>query len=197
MPACARWSKARCSWSMWCSGGGAPCWYACRMAPDSSTCASSISRARSRKRLRVAHAALRGRSTSWSAGTGDGPSEYRQIRGVAEPLDDRLTPIYPLTEGQTQGRVRAMVNKALLRLAANPAQDLLPAQIVARLDLPSLSEALEFVHHPPVGTSLASLADGRHPAQRRLAFEELLAHQLSLRAAETAHTVRSCRRAHG
>ncbi len=106
--------------------------------------------------------------------------EYRQIRGVAEPLDDRLTPIYPLTEGQTQGRVRAMVNKALLRLAANPAQDLLPAQIVARLDLPSLSEALEFVHHPPVGTSLASLADGRHPAQRRLAFEELLAHQLSL-----------------
>lgn len=106
--------------------------------------------------------------------------EYRLIRGAPEPLDDRLTPIYPLTEGQTQGRVRAMVNKALAQLAANPAQDLLPAGIVERLQLPSLSEALEFVHHPPVGTSLASLATGRNPAQRRLAFEELLAHQLSL-----------------
>jgi ATP-dependent DNA helicase RecG len=106
--------------------------------------------------------------------------EYRRIDQHTEPLDDRLTPIYPLTEGQTQGRVRAMVNKALARLAANPAQDLLPADIVRNLQLPSLREALEFVHHPPVGTSLNSLAAGRHPAQRRLAFEELLAHQLSL-----------------
>jgi ATP-dependent DNA helicase RecG len=106
--------------------------------------------------------------------------EYRIIRGTNEPLADRLTPIYPLTEGQTQGRVRVLVNKALARLAANPAQDLLPATVVDKLQLPTLSEALEFVHHPPVGTSLASLAAGRHPAQRRLAFEELLAHQLSL-----------------
>jgi ATP-dependent DNA helicase RecG len=106
--------------------------------------------------------------------------EYRAIRGAGEPLDDRLTPVYPLTEGQTQGRVRQAVDKALARLAANPAEDLLPAAIVAQLDLPPLREALEFMHHPPVGTSLESLAAGRHPAQRRLAFEELLAHQLSL-----------------
>ena len=106
--------------------------------------------------------------------------EYRAIRGAAEPLDDRLTPIYPLTEGVTQGRVRGAVNKALAKLAADPAHDLLPADVVQRLQLPSLREALEFVHHPPVGTSLADLAAGRHPAQRRLAFEELLAHQLSL-----------------
>jgi ATP-dependent DNA helicase RecG len=106
--------------------------------------------------------------------------EYRRVADAAEPLDDRLTPIYPLTEGQTQGRVRAAVNKALARLAANPAIDLLPGDIVTRLKLPRLGEALEFMHHPPVGTSLASLAAGRHPAQRRLAFEELLAHQLSL-----------------
>jgi ATP-dependent DNA helicase RecG len=106
--------------------------------------------------------------------------EYRRIGNHAEPLEDRLTPIYPLTEGQTQGRVRVTVNKALARLAANPAEDLLPSRIVEKLHLPSLRDALEFVHHPPVGTSLATLAEGRHPAQRRLAFEELLAHQLSL-----------------
>jgi len=106
--------------------------------------------------------------------------EYRRLGTTPEKLDDRLTPVYPLREGETQGRVRMTVNKALARLAANPAQDLLPAEVVKRLNLPTLREALEFVHHPPVGTSLATLADGHHPAQRRLAFEELLAHQLSL-----------------
>ena len=85
-----------------------------------------------------------------------------------------------MTDGITQGRVRMAANKALAKLAANPAQDLLPEDVVKRLHLPTLREALEFVHHPPVGTSLAELAAGRHPAQRRLAFEELLAHQLSL-----------------
>jgi ATP-dependent DNA helicase RecG len=106
--------------------------------------------------------------------------EYRRLGSVPEKLDDRLTPVYPLREGETQGRVRMAVNKSLARLAANPAQDLLPADVVKRLHLPTLREALEFVHHPPVGTSIADLASGRHPAQRRLAFEELLAHQLSL-----------------
>src|SRR5690606_1507631 len=105
--------------------------------------------------------------------------EYRRA-SAAGPLEDRRRPVYPLTEGQSPGRVRAAVDRALARLAANPAQDLLPAHVVEKLRLPTLREALEFVHHPPVGTSLESLAAGRHPAQRRLAFEELLAHQLSL-----------------
>ncbi len=106
--------------------------------------------------------------------------EYRLLGASAVALDDRLTPIYPLTEGQTQARVRVMVNNALDRLAANPAEDLLPARVVESLSLPPLRDALEFMHHPPVGTSLETLAEGDHPAQRRLAFEELLAHQLSL-----------------
>jgi ATP-dependent DNA helicase RecG len=106
--------------------------------------------------------------------------EYRRLAATLEPLDDRLTPIYPLTEGTTQGRVRALVDRALRKYAAAGATDLLPAAIVDALGLPSLMDALRFVHRPPVGTSLADLAAGRHPAQRRLAFEELLAHQLSL-----------------
>ena len=58
--------------------------------------------------------------------------------------------------------------------------ELLPESLLKRAGLPTLRAALEFVHRPPVGTQLAELAAGRHPAQRRLAFEELLAHQLSL-----------------
>jgi len=106
--------------------------------------------------------------------------EYRRVADAGEALDARLTPIYPLTEGATQGRVRAMVDRALRKLETADVPELLPPALLASLSMPPLREALQFVHHPPLGTSLADLAAGRHPAQRRLAFEELLAHQLSL-----------------
>jgi ATP-dependent DNA helicase RecG len=36
------------------------------------------------------------------------------------------------------------------------------------------------LHNPPPGTALHLLAEGEHPAQQRLAAEELIAHNLSL-----------------
>jgi ATP-dependent DNA helicase RecG len=106
--------------------------------------------------------------------------EYRRIVGLGEPLPQTMTPIYPATEGLTQGRLRALVDRALRTLATSGIAELLPESLLQRAGLPTLRAALEFVHRPPVGTQLADLAAGRHPAQRRLAFEELLAHQLSL-----------------
>jgi ATP-dependent DNA helicase RecG len=106
--------------------------------------------------------------------------EYRRIVGLGEPLPQTLTPIYPATEGLTQGRLRAAVDRALSTLNTSGVAELLPESLLGRAGLPTLRAALEFVHRPPVGTELAELAAGLHPAQRRLAFEELLAHQLSL-----------------
>jgi len=106
--------------------------------------------------------------------------EYRHIGNLSEPLAQTLTPIYPATEGLTQGRLRMLVDRALRALDLEGVTELLPESLLERLRLPSLREALEFIHRPPVGTALAELASGRHPSQRRLAFEELLAHQLSL-----------------
>ena len=106
--------------------------------------------------------------------------EYRRIVGLGEPLPQTMTPIYPATEGLTQGRLRALVDRALRTLGTSGVAELLPESLLRRAGLPTLCAALEFVHRPPVGTQLAELAAGRHPAQRRLAFEELLAHQLSL-----------------
>ncbi|HMD58703.1 MAG TPA: ATP-dependent DNA helicase RecG [Steroidobacteraceae bacterium] len=106
--------------------------------------------------------------------------EYRRLQDPAEPLPQTLTPVYPLTEGLTQGRLRALVRSALAAWDSAPPAEYLPAELLRPLKLPTLRAALEFVHQPPVGTALAPLAAGRHPAQRRLAFEELLAHQLSL-----------------
>ncbi|MEO7775750.1 MAG: ATP-dependent DNA helicase RecG [Steroidobacteraceae bacterium] len=106
--------------------------------------------------------------------------EYRRVPPAKdEPLESTLTPVYPLVEGVTQGRLRALIERSLKEQDAN-LPDLLPRELLISLSLPTLGEALRFMHRPPVGTSLAQLAEGRHPAQRRLAFEELLAHQLSL-----------------
>jgi ATP-dependent DNA helicase RecG len=108
--------------------------------------------------------------------------EYRRILtdGVAPP-EEALTPIYPLTEGVQQGRLRQLTATAMREFADRPVCDWLPEAIVEELRLPSLREALDYLHRPPPDANLALLATGQHPAQRRLAFEELLAHQLSLR----------------
>ncbi len=108
--------------------------------------------------------------------------EYRRLAiDESPPMEESLTPIYPTTEGLQQARLRRLVNIALERLEANPPDDLLGGDIVRDLGFPPLIEALRYVHHPPSDADLALLEDGRHPCQRRLAFEELLAHHLSLR----------------
>jgi ATP-dependent DNA helicase RecG len=65
-------------------------------------------------------------------------------------------------------------------------RDWVPARVLEPLGLPSLKDALQYVHRPPREARLPELAVGRHPAQRRLAFEELLAHQLSLKLRKRA-----------
>ncbi len=111
--------------------------------------------------------------------------EYRRLSAAAAPLEDTLTPIYPTTEGVPQGRLRALVQEALRTLGRAGLPDLLPRGTLPP-GLPGLHEALACVHAPPREVRLAELAAGRHPAQRRLAFEELLAHQLTLRLRKRA-----------
>src|SRR6266404_46823 len=106
--------------------------------------------------------------------------EYRRLTGEAAPLEDTLTPIYPLTEGVPQGRLRALIGESLRELERAVLRDWLPREAVLPPGLPSLREALHYLHRPPREAQLAELAAGRHPAQRRLAFEELLAHHLTL-----------------
>jgi len=99
------------------------------------------------------------------------------------PVDADLTPIYPTTEGLHQLSFRKLIKQALGYLddrASLP--ELIPAE--ARLHAVadySLVEALRFVHQPPPDVNVQLLLDRRHPRQRRLAYEELLAQHLSLR----------------
>jgi ATP-dependent DNA helicase RecG len=98
--------------------------------------------------------------------------------------EDHLTPVYPATEGVHQLTLRALTEQALRYLDGDREDcliDWLPAELVAAFRMTSLSAALRYVHRPPTNALVESLGEGSHPAQQRLAFEELLAHHLSLR----------------
>lgn len=96
------------------------------------------------------------------------------------PAEATLTPVYPLTEGIQQPRVRALCQQALGYLKRFPIKDCLPPELLAGYQLPGINEAVQMVHCPPAGAPVHLLMEGRHPAQQRLVMEELLAHQLSL-----------------
>jgi ATP-dependent DNA helicase RecG len=119
--------------------------------------------------------------------------EYRLLANAAATLEPGLTPIYPATEGVQQGRLRLLSQLALEQLRPSGLRDLVPEEALQRQGLPDLETALRYVHRPPPDADIDLLNAGRHPAQRRLAFEELLAHQLSLRllrrAADKEHSL--------
>src|SRR5690606_38885453 len=91
------------------------------------------------------------------------------------------TPLYPTTDGVTQPRLRQLCDQALELLARHPLPDYLPAALLDKIQLPPLNDAVRQLHHPPTEAELDQFALGIHPTQQRLAFEELLAHHLSLR----------------
>ncbi|APO94968.1 ATP-dependent DNA helicase RecG [Xanthomonas vesicatoria] len=96
-------------------------------------------------------------------------------------LGDCLDPVYPVLEGVGPATLRKLIGQALERLPPEAALELLPPHWLQDERLPSLRSALLTMHRPPVNTDPQQLLAGGHPAQQRLALEELLAHQLSLR----------------
>ncbi len=113
------------------------------------------------------------------------PEIHRLDNHEPPPVDNHLTPIYPSTEGLHQATLRSLTDQALDRLGVDSTEtalpDHIPPALLNRLGLPTLHDAVRLVHRPPADIPPTELEGRRHPACRRLAFEELLAHQLSLR----------------
>ena len=108
--------------------------------------------------------------------------EYRiQGDNSAIELEESLTPVYSTTEGVRQATLRKLTDQALKLLDTCAISELLPPELSANLI--SLPEALRTLHRPPPNTQLTDLEQGKHPAQRRLILEELLAHNLSMLSA--------------
>ena len=104
--------------------------------------------------------------------------EYRVMDGDHNtPVEEQLTAIYPSTEGFTQNTWRKLCGQAITLLSRNQVQNYLPESYSQR---GTLSEALYYLHAPPPDAPQQTIADGQHPYQIQLAFEELVAHNLAL-----------------
>ena len=108
------------------------------------------------------------------------------FRTAGGELPSALTPVYPTTAGLPQPYLRRAVVTALQRVELpETLPTTLPQPPMAfhgqngLQPLPSLREALTFLHHPTPDVALATLEDHSHPAWQRLKAEELLAQQLS------------------
>lgn len=107
--------------------------------------------------------------------------EYRVQGEIGDvELQEALTPVYPTTEGVRQATLRKLTDQALALLDTVPIAELLPEEL--RHGLMDLPQALHTLHRPPPDIRLSDLEQGKHPAQRRLILEELLAHNLSMLA---------------
>jgi ATP-dependent DNA helicase RecG len=116
--------------------------------------------------------------------------EYKRVDEDAEANSEAsLTPIYPTTEGVHQLTWRSLTDQALSLLGKQPERLLegLPPEVLQDFALSPLAPALQLLHRPPPDSDREALLNGAHPAQRRLAFEELVAHQISLRRLRREH----------
>lgn len=116
--------------------------------------------------------------------------EYELVDEQTPSPKPELTPIYSTTEGLTQGRLRDLSQQALNILQASTIEELLLEPFDEQRTLESngslqnheasLKSALTYLHRPPMDAPVDQLLSGSHPYQKRIAFEELVAHQLSL-----------------
>ena len=106
--------------------------------------------------------------------------EYSLVQAEVEAdVETSLTPVYPATDGVHQLRLRDLSEQAMSHIAS--LREWLPADLLESLAMPTLRDALRTLHRPTPDIPLHGLSEGEHPAQQRLAFEELLAQHLSMR----------------
>ncbi len=98
--------------------------------------------------------------------------------GEKTTVADTLTPVYPTVAGLTQVNLRKAIATALKQNVLN---ETLPVSVYQQYQFPSFSASLKALHNPPPDADLQGLEEKTTPEWQRLAFDELLAQQLSMR----------------
>jgi len=103
--------------------------------------------------------------------------------GESTQVAETLTPVYPTTAGLTQANLRKAIALAITK---NELAETLPAGVYKQLgllniNLPAFSASIHALHSPAPDANLNALENKTTPEWRRLAFDELLAQQLSMR----------------
>ena len=102
-------------------------------------------------------------------------------------LQTALTPVYPTTAGLGQATLRRLIERALNEVDLG---ETLPDAVTARLKLRGFDASVRSLHAPPSGLNPEQLAHWQHPFWQRIAFDELLAQQISLRQAYATRRAR-------
>lgn len=103
--------------------------------------------------------------------------QCKVARDSAE-VNAQLTPIYPTTAGLTQPSLRKAIKSVI---QAEVLQETLPPDIYTTLNLPSFANSIQALHYPEPDADLMQLENRTTPEWQRLAYDELLAQQLSMR----------------
>ncbi len=105
---------------------------------------------------------------------------HPQCKNVGEKTQvaETLTPVYPTTAGLTQANLRKAI---ALALQQDELAETLPAGVYKSLNLPAFKASIHALHSPTPDANLNALENKTTPEWRRLAFDELLAQQLSMR----------------
>ena len=90
-----------------------------------------------------------------------------------------ILPVYPLTEGISQKRMRALVQQAVTQYACG-LKSAIPAEIRFKRNLMDLNEAVQAVHTPDLHTDLQPLQTRTSRAHRSLIYDEFFYLQIGL-----------------
>ncbi len=107
--------------------------------------------------------------------------DYQLLHDSQQAVDECYTPIYHQVQGISQTITRKLVQQVLEQLNNDSLEEYLPQKIRDQYQYPSLKESLYLLHQPSVDISINSLIEKTTAYHQRLCFEELLAHQLSVR----------------
>lgn len=98
--------------------------------------------------------------------------------GANTVVNELLTPVYPTTAGLTQPSIRKAITTAIQMDAL---AETLPPFVYEKHHLPSFAQSIQSLHYPQPDADLIALEERRTPEWQRLAYDELLAQQLSMR----------------
>ena len=107
------------------------------------------------------------------------PVSDRPADSTAGAHAGRIVPIYERVGPLSPRALRSILHR-LLESDEAAGSGSLPAELVSRLGLPSRKQALEEVHFPPGGASLATFAERRSRGRQRLILEEFFLFALGL-----------------
>lgn len=108
-----------------------------------------------------------------------------------EPLPPAFEPVYPLTAGLTQKMMTRAVDAALDRVP--PLDEWIDPQVLAQRGWPSFNDALQIAHAPQAVRDLSPDS----AARARLAYDEFLAHQMTLALVRRERRQKRGRASHG